>query len=320
MKQYSHAWLAFKAIKRINDMESDVSARDQPHLKSLALWLMHNEDDIIQGAWYPDAVIKDMATSHVYKMTPSTTATNQYKELPQTHLMYQHLRKSTLNGPSFDIDPDNNLPDRCDALAHSAVDNMKVLGTEEKGSAVVPTSNHVALIFFMLSHYIADAHMPLHCDSREFSSGANIHALMEEEWDDLIRRHYEIDSSHKRFLYDPHGYPLRRADRDTEYQKTYLKKIEDSLQGRPFSIDFGKSNKNTWDYIYAICQYSFLMAYTFIPAGYDHSNVTTANWKGLGGEMTFEKMSVAVLSDAIESIAHVWFRVWRRYREWAGQG
>jgi hypothetical protein len=174
MKKYSHAWLAFMAIKRIKEKEPSVSATNQPHLRSLARWLMHNEDNIIQGAWYPDSVIKDMASSHVYKMTPSTTATNQYRNLPSTHLMYNCLANSPLKGQSFNIDPDNNLPYRCEALAHSVVDNMKMLKEEDRGSAAAPSNNHVALIFFMLSHYIADGHIPLHCDRRQISSGQNI--------------------------------------------------------------------------------------------------------------------------------------------------
>lgn len=317
MKKYSHAWLAFMAIKRIKDKETSVTSSNQPHLKSLARWLMHNEDDIIQGTWYPDAVIKDMASSHIYKMTPSATATNPYRDLPTTHLMYHYLRNSPLKGQSFDIDPDTNLPYRSEALAHSLVDNMKMLKTEDRGSAVAPTSNHIALIFFMLSHYIADAHMPLHCDSRRFSSGTNIHATIEKEWDDLIRKHYEIDNSHNRFLYDPHGYPLRRENMNAEYQTSYLKEVEDNLETRSFRIGYGGENSSTWDFIDAICQYSYLMAYTFFPTVYNHHNVTTANWKSLGGTMTFERMSIAVLTDAIESIAHVWFRIWRRYRRWA---
>ena len=30
------------------------------------------------------------------------------------------------------------------------------------------SARHVALTFFMLSHYICDCHMPLHCDLRDF--------------------------------------------------------------------------------------------------------------------------------------------------------
>lgn len=317
MKQYSHAWLAFMATKRLRDAIPSLSASNQPYARSLVQWIMHYEDDIIQGAWYPDKIIKDMGNSHVLKMSLSTQATNQFKVLPSTHLLYQHTMNSPLKQQSFDIDPNDNLPDRCESITHSVVDNLKMQKSEKKGSPVAPTSNHIAQLLFMLSHYIADAHMPLHCDSRSFSSGANVHAKIEKKWDDLIKRHFKIDSSHKRFLYDPQGFPLRRIDRDAEYQSSYLKQVEDNLASRGFLIGYGNGNSNTWDFMSAVCQYSYLMAYSFFPSQYDHHDVNTNNWQTLGGNMTFEIMSVAALSDAIDSISRVWFRIWRRYRRWA---
>lgn len=227
------------------------------------------------------------------------------------------MKNSPLKGDSFDINPHDNLPDRCESIAHSIVDNLKMQKWEKKGSPVTPTSNNVALLFFMLSHYIADAHMPLHCDSRSFSSGTNVHARIEKKWDDVIRRHFRIDSSHKRFLYDSNGFPLRRMDRDAEYQGSYLKQVENNLAARPFRIGYGSGNGNTWDFMSAICQYSYLMAYTFIPSQHNHNTVTAGNWETLGGALAFDIMSVAVLSDTIDSISRVWFRIWRRYRKWA---
>jgi hypothetical protein len=316
MKQYSHAWLAFMAIKRLKDVTPSLSASNQPYAKSLVKWIMDYEDDIIQGAWYPDKVIKDMANSHVLKIKPSAQSTNQFKELPTTHIMYQLTMNSDLKEQSFDIDPEDNLPDRCEAVAHSIVDNLKMQKSENKGSPVAPTSNHVALLFFMLSHYIADAHMPLHCDSRSFSSGADVHAKIEEKWDDMIKKHYNIDKSQDRFYYDRYGFPLRNMDRDAAYQESYLKKVEDQLVRRPFRIGYGGENSNTWDFMSAVCQYSYLMSYSFFPQQYNHNNVNSDNWQTLGGDMTFERMSVTVLADAIDSISRVWFRLWRRYRKW----
>jgi hypothetical protein len=317
MKEFTHPWLSFMAIKRLKDSIPNMSASNQPFAQSLVKWIMHYEDDIIQGAWYPDKVIKDMGNSHVLKMNPSTQAANQFKSLPATHLMYQHTVNSALKAESFAVDPNDNLPDRCESIAHSIVDNLKMQKWEKKGSPVAPASNHVALLFFMLSHYIADAHMPLHCDTRRFSSGPNVHALIEKKWDDLIKRHYRIDSTHKRYHYDSYGYPLRRTDRDAEYQGSYLKRVEDNLATRPFRIGYGSGNGNTWDFMSAVCQHSYLMAFTFFPRPHDHNTITASNWETLGGAMTFDTMSVAVLSDTIDSIARVWFRVWRRYRKWA---
>jgi hypothetical protein len=50
------------------------------------------------------------------------------------------------------------------------------------------TDDQIVLSLFSLSHYLADAHMPLHCDTRTFSSTAcgNIHGDIEEEWENWI--------------------------------------------------------------------------------------------------------------------------------------
>lgn len=62
---------------------------------------------------------------------------------------------------------------------------------EEGESSFFPlfyTDDQIALTFFTLSHYLADAHMPLHCDAREFSSDEcnDIHGKIEEVWEDWV--------------------------------------------------------------------------------------------------------------------------------------
>jgi hypothetical protein len=316
MKQYTHAWVAFKAVERLKDAADQLDGDNKAAAEDLFNWIMHHEDDIIQGAWYPDAVIKDMANSHVLKITASDNATNKFKKLPTTYLIYKHTQNSELKSKSFEIDESDNLPDRCESITHSIVDNAKMQSWEDKGSPVAPTSNHIAMRFFMLSHYIADAHVPFHCDSRQFSEGDNIHAKMEKKWDDLIKRHYEIDKKHKRFLYDPYGFPLRTVSRDTEYQGCYLRRIEQELERRRFQISFGTKRDKTWDFMSAVCQYSYLLSHLFIPSRYNHRNVDSNNWISLGS-ISFDDLSVAVLSDAIDSVARVWFRAWRKYLNWA---
>jgi hypothetical protein len=314
MKQYTHAWLAFMAVKRLK--EAKLKDKNKKVAQHLVDWIMHNEDDIIQGSWYPDDVIKDMATSHVLKITPSGRAKNKFKKLPKTHLVYKLMKKSQLKKKSFVIEKDDNLPDRCESITHSIVDNAKMQRREKKGSPVAPTNNHNALRFFMLSHYIADAHVPFHCDSRRFSEKPNIHAKMETKWDSMIKSYYEIDKKHKRFLYDRHGFPLRNKKKEARYEGCYLKRIEDELSKRAFQIGYGTDRDNTWEFMSAICQYSYLLSYEFIPSKYDHKNVPKDKWDSLGS-ITFDDLSFAVLSDAIDSISRVWFRAWRKYMEWA---
>ncbi len=53
------------------------------------------------------------------------------------------------------------------------------------------------------------------------------------------------------------------------------------------------------------------------PSQYDETSVTLANWQNLPGQgVSFEQFSVIVLADAIDTIARVWLRVWRRYMKW----
>jgi len=316
MKKYTHAWLAFMAIKRLE--ETKLSNRDRRYADSLIGWFKSHRDGVAQGAWYPDSVIKDMANSHVLKLTPSAEAERKFKQLPTTYLSYQYGKSCLLRKKSFTVDKDDNLPDRCESIAHSVVDHLKMQESEDKGSPVSPTDNQIALLLFMLSHYIADAHMAFHCDSRRFSEGMNLHAHIEGEWDDMIRRYYRIDEDNERFYYDPYGYPLKDTSNEQEYQSSFLSTVEDVLRDRKFIMSWGAKNKNIWDFMSAICQHSYLLSYHFIPLipqPYNHTNVTAENWQSLGS-LSFEDLSVAILSDAIDSIARAWLRVWRRYMKW----
>lgn len=313
MKKITHAWLAFMALKRLE--QARLNDTNHRYAINLIGWFKDHKDDVIQGAWYPDSVIKDMANSHVLKIMPSTQANNRFKRLPSTYLNYQYGKNSPLKKISFIVDRDDNLPDRCESIAQSVIDHLKMQEIEDKGSPVAPTNNQIALLLFMLSHYVADAHMPLHCDARRFSEGMNLHGHIEGEWDDMIKRHFQIDEVNERFLYDPYSYPLRDPNHEQEYQTSFLKIVENTLNDRAFTISWGAGSNNVWDFMSAICQHSYLLSYSFIPEQYNEANVTAGNWNSIGS-LSFEDLSVAVFTDAIDSIARIWFRVWRRYMKW----
>jgi len=315
MKQYSHAWLAFMAIKRLEHVQ--LSSSNRKYADSLVRWFKNHKDSVTQGAWYPDSMIKDMASSHVLKFTPGNGGPpGKFKKLPKTYLLHQQMNDSPLKQRSYKIDKDNNLPDRCESIAHSVIDNLKMQESEEKGSPIAPSDNHIATLLFMLSHYVADAHVPFHCDSRRFSAEKNIHGKLEKVWDDAIKEYFLLDKDNERFFYDPDGYPLPDPDKKQAYDTSFLKRVEDHLKNREFSVTWGNSaNRNVWDFMCAVCQYSYLLSYSFIPEGYDHTNVTSANWKNLGS-ISLDDVHVTVLSDAIDSIAKVYFRIWRKYKRW----
>ena len=312
MKKYTHAWLAFKAIERLES--AHVAQSNQIYVNTLVAWFKAHKDGVMQGAWYPDSVIKDMASSHVLKMTPAT-GERTFRKLPSGHLLYDSGKDSDLHGRAFTVDRDTNLPDRCEAIAQSVIDNLKMQEIEPKGSPISPTDNHVAVLLFMLSHYIADAHMPFHCDSRRFSEGDNLHTHIEGEWDDEVKKYYDIDKDNERFFYNPGGYPLFKNQSD--YNASYLRRVDDELNNRDLLITWGSGNNNVWDFMSAICEYAYLLSYDFIPEGADETTVTRANWQSLPNQKgTFADFSVIAITDAIDSIAKVWLRIWRRYKKW----
>lgn len=308
MKQYTHAWLAMMAMKRLQN--ATIAKSEQKAADSLLKWFMSHRDYVTKGAWYPDAVIKDMATSHVLKYQPGDQSKpGTFKRLPNEFHLYQIGKSSPLYKKAYSIEK-GNLPDRCEAIAHSIIDNLKMQESEDKGSPISPTDNHVATLFYMLSHYIADAHMPLHCDYRQFSEGADIHAHIEKEWDDAVRDCFSIDFNNERFFYDPEGYPLKIKD------NALFSWIDIELKERNFNSSYGTGNNNTWDFLCAITQFSYLTANEMIPMNYDAENLDWDGFLQLQTAFSFDDYSKFILIDAIDSIAKVWLRVWMKYLKW----
>jgi hypothetical protein len=310
MKQFSHAWLAFKAIERLEKANLGDNRR---YADELIRWFWDHRDGIIRGSWYPDMVIKDMASSHVLKFTPQAGGAGVFGSLPSTSMVKEFAIRSPMHGINLTQDPGTNLPERCEALAHAVIDNLKMQECEDKGSPIAPTGNQTAMRLFMLSHYIADAHMPLHCDSRKFSEGVDIHAKIEGLWDDEIRKCYALDLLNERFYYDRDGYPFRKEE---NFTGSFLNRVEQGFATRPFTDSYG-SGTNVRTCMLTVCQYSYLLAYAFIPPAYNETNVTIKNMTSLPGQLLdFEQLSVIVFTDAIDAIARIWMRLWRRYLDW----
>ena len=309
MKKYTHAWLAFMAIKRLQ--YADIPEENRDDAKSLVKWFNDYRDFVIEGSWYPDEVFKDMSTSHIIKYKPAPGEGEQkFKKLPKTMKLYTLGQKSDMYKKPFVIES-GNCADRCESISHSIVDCFKMLRTEERGCPISPTSNHIAMRFFILSHYIADCHMPLHCDCRSFSSGDNIHGFIESEWDKQVRKSYRVDVDNNRFYYDPEGYPLK------DKMTPLMQAVEDDLVNREYLHSWGTGNKNTWDYMSAISEYSYLMAYRLIPAAFDEKSLTKEIYKSSEAYAQLEDYSRVILCDAVDSIARIWLHVWARYRSWA---
>lgn len=279
--------------------------------KALVKWFKDYRDFVIKGAWYPDDVFKDMSTSHIVKYMPDANGPySDFRNMPSTHSIAAMMKKSQLYGKPYSI-VKGNCADRCESLAHSIVDNFKILYREEKGCPIAISVNHIAMRFFILSHYIADCHMPLHCDNRPFSEAVGLHGLIEKKWEDQVKKSFKIDTANNRFYYDPEGYPLPLSP------TPLMQAVEQDVASRQYIHGWGTNNKSTWDYMSGASQYSYLFAYHLIPE--DFSNTRSfddfMNLTEWGSH--FDDYNRMIFADAIDSIARIWLHVWIKYRDWA---
>ena len=312
MKKYTHAWLAMMAMKRIE--KATIPERQADDAKALITWFKNYRDFVLSGAWYPDSVFKDMGTSHIAKYKPDEkSSSDRFTMMPKTLQLYQYGLMSDLYGKPYYLDTSHNICDRCEAFTESLIDSFKILTMENGGSPIVPSNNHIAMRFFILSHYIADCHMPLHCDARSFANDNDVHAFIEEEWDKQVQSSYYIDEDNERFFYDPEGYPRAKQE-----QTELIKYVEKELEEREFIWKWGGDGcKNTWSYMSGISQYSYLMAYRLIPADKTPKQITRASYRNSAAyKEHFLEYSKVIMADAVESIAKVWLHAWVRYRDW----
>ena len=312
MKKYTHAWLAFMAMKRLE--KAKIPEKQKPYAQSLVKWFKNYRDFVISGAWYPDAVFKDMATGHVVKYSPvkcDDGAEVAFRSLPRSSEMYKLGKTSPLYRKPYTIDS-GNCADRVEAFAHSIVDCLKIQFKEDKGNPVAPCNNYIAMRFFIMSHYVADCHMPLHCDSRPFSKGANIHGYIEEQWDEQVRNSYQIDFGNNRFFYDPEGYPLQ-----TDAMTPLISHCEERLVKREYIHGWCGENNNTWDFMSSVSQYSYLMAYHLFPQGTNAEKLTIPQFKQMDAWQQFDKYSEMIMDDAIDAIARIWLHAWIRFQDYA---
>ena len=342
MKQFTHAWLAMMAMKRIE--RATIPPKQQEDAKALITWFKDYRDFVLQGAWYPDFVFKDMSSSHICKYEPvesplpkadpgnddeseeedpeeekSTevgfvaTASSNFRKMPPTLQMCKYVIKhSKLYNKPFTLNKRHNICDRVESFTESLIDSFKMLTVENGGSPVVPSNNHIALRFFILSHYIADAHMPLHCDARSFYKSNQVHGFIEDEWDKMVRDSYMIDEANNRFFYDKDGYPLPMQE-----LCPLMQYVEEDLKNREFYWPWGAGCGNTWDYMSGISQYSYLMAYELIPADCPPKEISKDYYMQTDAyKEHFMDYSKIIMGDAVESIAKIWLHAWCRYRDW----
>lgn len=346
MKSMAHAWLALMALERLKSPKSKRSraykgylqknfrpfylgknfdSHYQEQAKRFVNFFDKHKDAFVQGAWFPDSVISDnLAGGHTFKLKKPSTKSEEKDAIKieirtPEHLSSKKLVKGRL-GRKVYVKHDYVLPDRCEALGHSIRDMILIHKHEDKGSDIMFNNDQITLYFLMISHYLADAHVPPHSDARDFYDPPTIHPDMEEYWDKEIEKFYEFDKKRKVFDYDVDGAPELKGMKRDSFKESFLYDVLKVLSKRKWNPSdekkvLGKNNKKVYDYIKSVCFVSYLVSTDFIP------EMPTKEYKKikiLEDDKYKDKLyelSVHVLADAIDSIALVWLLTWDSYNK-----
>ena len=343
MKSIAHAWVGLMALERLKAPKSEgyvgrklesfflgksFDAYYNKQAKRFVDFFDRHKDAFVKGAWFPDSVIADNLTGgHTLKLKKPTKESENKEAKAIQNRTPDHLssRRALIGEPELNeklyVKDKYVLPDRREALSHSIRDMILIQRHEPKGSDIMYADDQITLYFLMLSHYLADAHVPPHSDARDFYTPPTIHPDMEKYWDDEIRKFYSFDTKRKVFDYDLDGAPELKQKKLEKFEGSFLYEALEVLSKRkwnpadPKSKYLGKNNKKTYDYIKAVCLDSYFVSKWFIPdmpaSQYEKIKIL----KDDQYKDKLRKMSVHVLADAIDSIALVWLLTWDSYNK-----
>jgi hypothetical protein len=331
MNQPTHAWLAAEAYRKIA-LLSKTNEGKKKKLIGLERLLGAHLDDVVIAAWLPDALIKDMTYGHVFKNSTYKGDQRQRFTLSKKDLRNCLVSSNRTQEIAFDKLPDSwweepyrvkvnggHLPARVNALCQTVRDMFRMgdddvielTGIKSKGAEPIAkefrySPRNIAMTLWMASHYIADSHMPFHCDNRALASTAKqkTHGEVEDIWGKQVSTLYHakeiLSQSSEEILAEKHP------------------------KGSEFaSIDFGneiaalKNNGDPWKEAVYICRASFAVSFAFVPpdvAGVDDQkkkvSLKDIFSKDVCGEKMFWNLSRAIMADAASAIATFWQDAW----------
>ena len=164
MKHNTHIYLAAKAIDLTRAGVDNTFAGKRKYLKSYAKGkerrdaerrrriLAYYEDLITEATWAPDDVLKDNDPHHIFKLFTD-------EEFPDHGLEdKQKIEKDGVTYSKFA----GGLPYKIDHNAQEIIAMAKLRDYNDQFEL-----KQIMYKYLLISHYLADAHVPMHCDLRD---------------------------------------------------------------------------------------------------------------------------------------------------------
>lgn len=335
MNQRTHAWIAIRAIKLLED--EDQSGRLVNLLKpftqeaAIGAWIPDKRDAKLGGAQTQNHIFKIGLYDKSGKSRFIISRKKLSKRLGAERLVTGLINKYTdildsdwwKKAYKADPSPGKHLANRAMALTINNID-MLILGNSTV-QALVPgrvafidklpqeircPEGQVALFFFMLSHFVADSMMPCHCDERDLSDYDNgLHMELEGEWSKKVGTYFKESNLTQAGLND---------------ENILAKSTE--VDGK-FGINFQNyvpemKSDDVWEEIVMICRASFALASIIAPPdnwAYKPAPQKMAPFEDLfeqdqKGKDLLEEINRVIIHDAVLNVAIIWKYIWNKFQ------
>ncbi len=167
LKHNSHIYIAAKAIeflresvKNLRTMSGRRSRVDTRKLgasaKRLQRLMLSHQDAIIEASWAPDDILNDKSRFHTFKLYTKELLPHRAKSYCKQTFGGRYLRGKG-----------GGLPFKVDHLAAVISDLRKLRAYNDNFSV-----RELQYLCLLISHYVVDAHVPMHCDLRDDPPGA----------------------------------------------------------------------------------------------------------------------------------------------------
>jgi len=325
MKRYTHAWLSLKALELLKTYHGHFDDERNKRLGRFIKFMSYYPRTFVRGAWFPDTIIKDnIQGGHTWKYSLDSINGRIVPYRPPSHNRCLRFVQSELGKRVSLNERTSDLPDRCEALSETIRDIIRMTNKIPSGDVLAFNNSQVAVMFLMLSHYVCDAHVPPHCDNRDFYTPSKIHPDLEGFWEHQIRKYYRVSTKTRQLILDENQ-NLQIDTTRRSFTNSILHKCDEILQaskwdnmnqaGQNWRDFLGNTNKNLWDYLVAVCLVSFHMSLKMFPleplAGVDYHAARIMRVSTLRDNVL--QYSPYILADAIDSVALVWLATWERW-------
>jgi hypothetical protein len=343
MNQRTHSWIAIRAIALLEDENNQTNLVKllRPHAREASV-----------GAWIPDEAdakrggAGSATDNHVLKIEPYIGSqkdrfTTQKRELldrlGEDRKTYTFLQKDdTLDSEWWNTPykgdapkPGQHLPNRAMALS-TMMKDLLLMGDERVDHLIpgdirfaqymVPETRTqeeaTAMYFFMLSHFIADACMPCHCDGRKLAAySEGLHKELETHWSREVGTGFEKKNLLSKALL---------ADRERIHSDcAEILEQARAIDGK-FGLDFTQTSvpdlapgHDIWLEVINLCRASFAMASIIAPyRQYPYNNLKARapfeTVLGSSKRQLLEDVDRTVMHDAVLNTAIVWKHIWNK--------